>query len=161
MPIKARSLKIGLPFNLGSLEFEANEVEQRAAWALYVELVTRVAIQPFTLDSGSLRSVLTSLYSIFGLTREILRTAGPEVAHGPNSFGFLAIEVLTKGLSPYTTRWHQLLLDYEQTRSSEISVLDHERAWDRYPQAVKELEELQKQMQVYADVLAKISGVKQ
>ncbi len=40
--IKAKSLKVGLPFGLGSIEFEANEAEQRAAWSLYVEMTTRI-----------------------------------------------------------------------------------------------------------------------
>jgi len=160
MGVKAKSLKVSLPFGLGSIEFEANEVEQRAAWSLYVELATRVAIQQFDRESGLLRSVLTSLYSLFGFTREVLREAGPEVAHGPNSFGPLAIKVLTEGLAPFTTRWHQRLLDYEQQRPPHVGALEHEKAWIHYPEMRDELVELQEQMKVYADALAKISGAK-
>lgn len=160
MPIKAKSLSVGLPFGLGSLELEANEAEQRAAWSLYVELTTRVAIQPFDPEMGSLRSVLTSLYSLFSLTREILREAGPGVAHGPNSFGPIAIKVLTEGLAPFT-KWHQPLLDYQQTRPPDVSVLTHERAWEHFSTMQNELAELQQQMRIYTDVLAKIAGVKE
>jgi hypothetical protein len=160
MPIKAKSLSVGLPFGLGSLEFEANEAEQRAAWSLYVELTTRVAIQPFDSNTGSLRSVLTSLYSVFSLTRETLRDAGPGVAHGPNSFGPVAIKVLTEGLAPFTTKWHQALLDYEQKRPSGVSVSAHERAWEHFSTMQNELAELQTQMRIYADILGKIAGAK-
>jgi hypothetical protein len=55
--IKAKSLAVNLPFGLGSIEFEANEVEQRAAWSLYVELTTRTAIQSLDTYEGSLREV--------------------------------------------------------------------------------------------------------
>jgi hypothetical protein len=158
MPIRAKSLSVGLPFGLGSIEFEANEVEQRAAWSLYVELTTRVAIQPFDPDTGSLRSVLTSLYSLFSLTREILRDAGPDVAHGPNSFGPIAIRVLVEGLAPFTTRWHQPLLDYQQKCLPDVSVLAHERVWEHFSTMQNELAELQQQMRIYAEVLAKIAG---
>jgi len=32
--VKATKLTVGLPFNLGSLEFENDEAQQRAAWSL-------------------------------------------------------------------------------------------------------------------------------
>jgi hypothetical protein len=46
------------PFELGKLEFEPNEVEQRAAWSLYVELTTRIATEPLDPVKGSLREAL-------------------------------------------------------------------------------------------------------
>ena len=161
MAIKAKKLTIGLPFGLGQLELEANEVEQRAVWSLYVQLMTRVATQPFDLNSGSLRNVLSSLYKIFSVTREILTSAGPGVAHGPNSFGPIALEILTKGLAPFTTKWHQPLLDYEQVRPQGVSPLEHERIWGSYKEMKEELAVLQEQMLIYAQVLAKISGAEE
>ncbi len=161
MPVKATKLTVGLPFNLGKLEFEANEVEQRAAWSLYVELTTRIAIQELDSDEGSLREALNSLYSLFGLTREVLREAGPEVAHGPQSFGLVAIEVLNKGLRPFMAKWHLRLLAYEQLRPENIGALEHERDWDYFKEMRKELTELQKQMRIYADVLGQISGAQE
>jgi len=160
MVIKATKLSVGLPFNLGSLEFAADEVQQRAAWSLYVELKTRTAIQSLYPEEGLLREVLTSLYSLFGLTREILREAGPEVAKGPNSLGPVAIEVLNKGLRPFTAKWHPRLLAYEQKRPPDVSALEHEHAWEHALEMRRELAELQEQMRVYADALAKIAAVK-
>ncbi len=160
MPIKATKLTVGLPFDLGKLEFEANEVEQRAAWSLYVELTTRIAVQPLDPKEGPLREALTSLYSLFGLTRQILRKVGPEVAHGAQSFGPVAIEVLNKGLRPFTANWHPRLLAHEQLRPKNVSALEHERAWEHFEEMRQELAELQIQMTVYADVLAQISGAK-
>jgi hypothetical protein len=66
-------LVIGLPFNLGQLEFEPDEIQQMAAWELYVELATRIAVRPFGADEGLMREALSSLYSIFGTTRDVLR----------------------------------------------------------------------------------------
>jgi hypothetical protein len=158
--IKAQKVSISLPFGLGGVELVPNKVEQRAAWSLYVELTTRIAIQPFDPEHGLMREVLTSLYSLFGLTRQVLREAGPEVAHGPHSLGPLAIEILTKGLAPYTTRWHRKLLDYESARTPGASPLQHERAWADFPQMRKELEDLQREMKRYAEALAKIAGAR-
>jgi hypothetical protein len=160
MAIKATKLAMSLPFELGKLEFELDEVQQRAAWSLYVELTTRIAIEPFDPRRGLLREALNSLYSLFDLTREILREAGPDVAKGPNSFGMVAIDVLNKGLRPFTTKWHPILLAYEQKRPPDVSTLEHEHAWEHFQEMQQELAEVQKQMQIYTDVLAQIAGTK-
>jgi hypothetical protein len=158
--ITAKSLTVGLPFGLGSIEFEANEVEQRAAWSLYVELTTRIAIQPLDVQEGLLREVLDSLHSLFEITREILREAGPTVAHGPNSLGPIAIEVLNKGLRPFNSRWHPLLQAHEEKRSKHLSTLEHERSWEYYQEMCQDLAKLQEQITIYANVLAQIAGAK-
>jgi hypothetical protein len=93
-------------------------------------------------------------YSIFGITREILREAGPRVAKGSNSIGPVAIEILNKGLRPFTTKWHPRLLDYEQKRPSGTSALGYERTWEHAQEMQQELADLQEQMKIYADVLA-------
>lgn len=158
--IKAKSLRVGLPFGLGSLEFEANEVEQRAAWSLYVELKTRIAVQTLNDDHGLLREDLNSLYKLFGIAREILREAGPAVAHGPDSFGPIAIRVLNEGLRPFMGKWHPLLKDWEEKRPSGVSPRENEKEWAYAKQMRAELVELQKEMQIFTDLLAEISGAK-
>ena len=156
---KATKLTISLPFGLGQLEFEPDEVQQRAAWELYVELTTRIAVQPCGPDEGLMREALSSLYSIFRASREILRQAGPPVAQGPNSFGPVAIEVLNKGLMPFLTKWHPLLLAHEQKRPPDASAHDHERSWEKASEFRQELAQVQEQMMVYARALGKIAGV--
>ena len=85
--VKATKLVVGLPFNLGSLEVEPDEVERNAAWKLYVELATRVSTQSVDPGEGDRRESLESLHYIFNATRQILKESGPSVAQGPNSFG--------------------------------------------------------------------------
>ncbi len=157
--MKLKSLSVSLPFNLGSLSFEANEVEQRAAWKLYVELVTRVAAQPFMIEHGSLRGALSSLHSLFARTREILRDAGPDVAHGPGSFGAIAIRVLTQGIAPFTTEWHPALAEHEATRPEGVHPRAHEHSWPRYGEMVREFVSLQLEIRDYLRVLAAIADI--
>ena len=45
-----KKVSVSLPFGIGSPEWEADPTERRAAWSLYVELVTRVAVQPLDAD---------------------------------------------------------------------------------------------------------------
>ncbi len=44
-PAKLKNVSFSLPFGIGSVEWEADPTECRAAWLLYVELVTRIAVQ--------------------------------------------------------------------------------------------------------------------
>ena len=160
MPIRATKLSLNLPFGLGGITIEPNEAEQRAAWTLYVELMTRVAVQPLDPDTGLLSEALKSLYSLFDLTRKILLEAGSGVAHGPESLGPVAIEVLNKGLRPFTAKWHPRLSDYETKRPAEMSQIEHERQWQYYDEMRDELAEVQEKMRSYAEALAKIAGAK-
>ena len=157
--VRATKLTVGLPFNLGQLEFEPDEVQQKAAWELYVELTTRIAVQPLGPDEGLMREALTSLYNLFNITREILREAGPSVAQGSSSFGAIAIEVLNKGLRPFMAKWHPALLVHEQKRPADVNQKDHEHNWERAAEFRKELEEIRKQMVIYSEALGQIAGV--
>lgn len=157
--VKATKLSVGLPFNLGSIEFENDEAQQRAAWSLYVELSTRIAVQPMDGEDGILREALTSLYNVFNITRQILREAGPEIAKGPNSLGAIAIDVLNVGLRPFLAKWHPRLKQYEEKRPTELSTVDHERAWEHVVELRKELEQVRQQMAIYVAALAKIAGI--
>ena len=157
--VKATKLVVGLPFNLGSLEIENDESQQRAAWSLYVELSTRIAVQPLEEGEGILREALTSLYNIFGITRQILREAGPDIARGRESFGTLAIDVLNVGLRPFLVKWHPLLKSYEEQKPSDITTLEHERAWKHEPELRGELKSVSEQMKIYLYALARIAGI--
>jgi hypothetical protein len=157
--VKAKKLTVGLPFNLGSLEFENDEAQQRAAWSLYVELSTRIAVQALEEDEGILREALTSLYNVFGITRQILREAGPEIAQGKQSFGAIAIDVLNKGLRPLLVKWHPLLKAYEEQKPVDKTTVEHERSWDRGKELREEINRVRQQMVIYVKALAKIAGV--
>jgi hypothetical protein len=108
-PAKLKKVAVSLPFGLGSAEWEADPTQRRAAWALYVELVTRVAVQELADDAGLVREAMNSLYTLFGTTREILRAAGPDVGASRESVGGLSIAVLNQGLRPFLSKWHPIL----------------------------------------------------
>ena len=152
--LKATKLIVGLPFNLGSLEIEPDEVERVAAWELYVELVTSITTQTIDPGEGVRRESLESLYYIFDVTRQILKRSGPAVAQGPNSFGAIAVEVLNKGIRPFLAEWHPKLRSYEERK-----VREDKYDWEYADTFDLELANLQKQIMVYINVLAKIAGV--
>ena len=117
-------------------EWEPDEKEREAAWEMYVELVTRISVVELYPNEGLLREALTSLYSLYNTTRDILRKYGPEIAtpnnDGELSFGYISVAVLNTVLRPVLAKWHPLLLDYEDKRPGSVSQFEHEKKWEKY-----------------------------
>ena len=142
----------------------ADHKQQTAAWEMYVELITRISVEPLAANGGLLREALTSLYSLFGETRRILRQQGPAVARPlPGSevtFAALAVTVLNQVLRPLLTKWHPLLQAWEVTRPRDRSPRDHEGDWPHDLTLRREIETVRIEMLTYADLLAKVAGIR-
>jgi hypothetical protein len=140
---------------------DAAEVE--AAWELYVELITSVAVVDLKPEEGLLREALTSLHDLFSKTREILRKAGPNVARpkrgGDYSFGYLAVTILNFAVRPLLAKWHPLLQDWESQKSSGKSGHEHESEWPHNRQLRDELEGVRTVLREYSELLARVAGV--
>lgn len=164
MPEPAALNKVSVGLNLGffsmNTEWNADPREREAAWALYVELVTRISAQELPLDAGMCREALDSLYALFAVTRAILRAGGPDIGTEKRSVGYLALSVLNHGLRPFLSRWHPLLLAHEQTRSEGVSQVAHEKLWAEETRLRGELEAMRKKMWSYAGALAVIAGLR-
>lgn len=164
MPQKPDEVEVSLRLGLFTLKgkWAPDQSESAAAWEMYVELVTRVAVAPLPRDEGILRESLNSLYSLFASTREILRRHGPAVARGHGegelSFAVIAVAVLNHALRPFLTHWHPELESYERTRGDSPPA-EHEKAWARAGELRDELALLREQLEGYADELALAAGV--
>ena len=169
MAFKIKSLSLNLPFGIGGISVDVDEAQQQAAWALYVELATRVAGVELEPGMGSAREALNSLYSLFGTTREVLRAAGPGAAQGPNSVGPIAIRILNEGLRPFVVKWHTALSDFESRESEgqrdrfggKVTLVIDEAKWPQLDAFYADLAENRKQMLLYLDALARIAGIVQ
>ena len=60
MSFVPKKVSVSLPFGIGSVEWEVDQKQSRAAWSLYVELVTRIAVEPLKADEGLVREALNS-----------------------------------------------------------------------------------------------------
>ena len=49
------------------MSWKVDPTEQKAAWSLYVELMTHIAVQSLSLDQGLVREAMNSLYNLFGI----------------------------------------------------------------------------------------------
>ena len=163
---KLREVKVNfsLPY-IGSIEgtWAPDDAERRAAWEMYVELVTRISVAELRPDEGLLREALSSLYSLFNTTRTLLRSYGPGVAQakgqGQLSFGYLALAILNTVLRPTLTYWHPRLLEYEHARPAAISLFEYERTWEDAAALRNELNRVRSILIEYANLLADVAGV--
>jgi len=154
------SVEVGL--NLGVVKLKGtwkpNDTQRRAAWELYVELVTRIAVVPLAANEGLLREALSSLYALFAITRDVLRRHGPQVAlptrDSDYSLGQIAVAVLNNELRPVLARWHPVLEDWELRRPPERSRADHEDAWQHAEALRSELASTRQRLAAYAQLLA-------
>lgn len=158
-----KSVDVGLDLKVFSIKgtWEPNDTERRAAWELYVELITRVAVVPLT--DGLLREALTSFYDLFGISRDILKRAGPEVAEpkssGDYNLGYLTVALLNFTVRPLLSRWHPELQAWEHTRPNDVSPQAHEQAWEHAIQLRQDIDTVRGILAGYAAVLAAACGV--
>jgi hypothetical protein len=159
MPIKEVGVELGWGPAKLSGKWEPDATERDAAWELYVELVTRIAVFPLS-GQGILREALNSIYQLFGSTREILRKYGPAIARKPKAgkyrFGYLAIWLLNAVLRPVLSKWHPELQRWEAARPDDRSIAEHEEAWPRNQELRAVLEEVRKILLQYAELLATV-----
>ncbi len=152
-----RKLSLNLPFGLGGAEVEISQVQAQAAWSLYVELTTRIAVQPLTSETGLAREALNSLYSLFSSTRDVLKHAGPDVADGPQSLGPLAIKILNDGLRPFISRWHPAIHRFELQAGPN----GDEANWPDRVKFYEEFEINRQELAKYSEMLARIAGIRE
>ena len=135
--------KLKLKAGFLEAEFTPSDEERLAAWALYIELVTRVSTQQLGYLQGDEKAALSSLYSLFPTTRAVLKEGGPRC----HKFSIVAVAVLNEVLRPFLANWHPVF-------ESAPKLGDVDKAKFR-----AELDELRKDMDQYSTALRTMSGV--
>ena len=135
------SLKITPPFL--QMEWTPKPADKNAAWALYIELLTRITTQPLPTEHGDEKTALDSVYSLFATTREVIREYGPECIN----FTKIAIVVLNQVIRPFTAKWHRKSIAGDFEDETERTVFRNELA------------ALQEELRKYSRMLADIADV--
>jgi hypothetical protein len=160
---KSVNVTLALPLLQISGTWEPSDAERRAAWELYVELITRSTVVSLHDDEGLLRETLTSLYSLFPTTRDVLRHYGPDLAQpkpaGQYNLGYLAVAMLNFAIRPLLARWHPALEDWEHQRPTDRSRHDHEQAWPQAAALRAALDDTRKALGTFVELLAAACGI--
>lgn len=135
------SLKINAKF----LELELNftDTDKKAAWEMYVELLTRITTQHLLPEEGDEKTALDSIHSLFSTTREILKKYGSSCVE----FTKISVIILNQVVRPFTSKWHKKSLEGAFEKPEECREFR------------KELIELQEKIRNYTKLLSEIAGV--
>lgn len=145
----------------GTLQYFSRD--QEVAWKMYIELATRVSGNELEPNTGLIRETMNSLYTVFGIMREILKNSGLELtrvpAKGVNyTVASLLLDVMNKHLRPFLAKWHPLLLAQEKKFPADDSQTKKEESWgDPGMQCREDLKKLQIGIREYVETLKKIS----
>ena len=99
---KFRLEKVKLGPSWANAEIAIDASDGAAAWELYVEMLTRVVTQPLPVEIGDEETALDSVYSLFPITREVLRRRGRRAIN----FTKIAVPILNQIVRPFTAKWH-------------------------------------------------------
>ena len=135
------SLKIKPPFL--EMEWKPQDEDKAAAWDLYIELLTRITTQPLSQSDSDEETALKSIFSLFGITREIIKKNGRHCIE----FTKIAVVVLNQIIRPFTAKWHKKSLEEAFNDSNECQ------------QFRDELTDLQKTLKIYSKMLADMADV--
>ncbi len=135
--------KLKIKISVLEAEFDLNDVDKDAAWSLYIELLTRTTTQALQNEHGDEKTALESIYTIFPLTRKIIKKHGKKCI----SFTKIAIVVLNQIIRPFTAKWH---------RESMAGAFSCPNKCNEFR---KELSQLQKDLSKYTKLLADMAGV--
>jgi hypothetical protein len=157
-------IKLSIPF-IGEVSgsWVPDDAERQAAWELYIELITRIAVVPLGAGEGMLREALTSLHSMFSVTREILRRHGPGIAPRDEekrlSVAYLAVAVLNGWLRPLLTAWHPRLRSHEAAKPADLTAEWWEDRWECAEQLRQEIERVRSGLIDYARQLGNVAKI--
>lgn len=136
-----KNIKLNLHF--ADLEFQPSTEDADAAWQLYVELITRITIQTLIPEEGDEKTALSSINSLFEITRDILKKQGRK----SHEFTKLSIIILNQVIRPFTAKWHKLSL---------ANAFEDENKCIEFR---KDLADLQVVLKNYTKLLSNIAGV--
>lgn len=136
-----QNVKLNIGF--AEVEFYPTEDDQTAAWDMYVELITRITTQPLAKGDGDEETALASVYNMFGITRDILKTKGRQA----QQFTKIAVIVLNQIIRPFSAKWHKKKLEGAFDSLEECNMFRNE------------LYVLQNQLKCYSHLLADLAKV--
>lgn len=77
MSLKDITVSLNLPIGSIKGSWQPSTAERDASWEMYVELITRITTNELNDEEGILREALSSFYSLFDITRQILKNMVP------------------------------------------------------------------------------------
>lgn len=139
------------------VKFTNDASQRRAAWKIFFNMATRVALRRQPKDVGDNGAILKSLYAIFQDTRATIITLDSTLQEQSETVETYALKMLNETIAPFLQTWHPRWDDWSD-REDPPTINDPK--WELHQAFRDELFQLQKQLRNYAESLATIAGVK-
>lgn len=134
--------------------------ERKLAWKIFVEITTRISIQPLAANEGILDESLSSLYYLFSCVRNLIAEAPPEVdifsKRNTPCVQVAAVEMLNLHLRPFLSKWHK---EYEMFKKSNEFNQHGEDAWPQCENFRRDLEILRLNLKSFSHVFGNAAQV--
>ena len=152
---KCKEIHLSIP-QFSELTFYVDDSQRHVAWSLFIETITRISSQPLN-DEGFVREALHSIYSLFQITRDSLKSMEPSKDSEKNktTVEMFAISMLNNVLRPFLAKWHPLLTIFETNHPNKS-----EKEWEFNAECRRELEEVRSQILNYAQGFGELADVK-
>jgi hypothetical protein len=131
----------------------------KVGWRIFVECASRISTQPLAARTGLLREALDSLYKLFGIIRDELKTVGPTppLAAADATIESISFCLLNLHLRPFLANWHPALLAWESQQQPDGK--KSEREWPDADKCRAELDQLRTSMREEVRFLGTLIGV--
>lgn len=153
---KCSQIQVTVP-QLSQMTFIVDDKNRQVAWILFVETITRISTQPLE-NEGLISEAMSSLYTLFGVIRGILKSAEPSRKSSSDSktVELFAVLMLNNVLRPFLAKWHPLFEHFRKSYPQK-----DESEWEWNTDCRKELEILREQVIEYAHGFGKLAEVKE
>lgn len=153
-------IKLG---GIGTIKIRPSYEDIQVAHKAWVELVTRKAALPFQEDHDVICEVYDSWYALFQEMRSLAKTIPAEKVRNSKDTQELVrllVDALNKGLRPHLTQWQAKFRHWyeeEIKKNPGKSPQEVQREYPHYPELVKSLIEVNKELVQYAEVIKQIA----
>ena len=158
--IKCNSVKLSLPSGI-EVEFEAQDIDRKIAWEIFVQIRTRIAAVDFRKNEDSLIRCNESLFTLFKSIREKIESLPVSRITSGNSAALVEfyISILNDGIRPFLTKWHIPVSHFHSTNGdSSLSELEVDKKFvEKNPEILVDMKKLNDRMKDISKVLLKIA----
>lgn len=141
-----------------------NYTDRQIAYKLWIETRTRKIGLQIDIEHDAISEIYDSWYDFFKITRELIKEIPVEKIRndGTKQIVTLSIDILNEGLRPHLTKWqakyrrwysYQIRCD----ENKDLSPQEIQRNFPEYLQLIKEMNDVNKQLIKYCDLLKKLS----
>jgi hypothetical protein len=143
---------------ISGVTFKSDAAQRKAAWQIFFNIVSRIAIRRMEDHEGDDGAALGSLKALFDESRKIVCDLDYEPMKGRDSVEAFTLEMLNSVLAPFLTKWHPKWDSWKNEQVRINAPLESAR-WPEHGGFRTSLKDLQSMMRTRAKAFAMLAEV--